>query len=142
MAAEKVWMRISQVLLTSNANRMKRNEPTHDEIVRLMGARNIMSEEQFVANTLALAQGRPMMLLRVREVEGIPKWFFGQVVFWRPGEPRQTNHTFSGRYCLFGLAAEGGKANKPVVSGKCMVFWPWYPGLQQKMETKSISESL
>ena len=70
-------MRISQVLLTSNANRMKRNEPTHDEIVRLMGARNIMSEEQFVANTLALAQGRPMMLLRVREVEGIPKWFFG-----------------------------------------------------------------
>ena len=43
------------------------------------------------------------------------------MVFWRPGEPRQTNHTFLGRYCLFGLAAEGGKANKPFSSRKCVV---------------------
>ena len=26
-----------------------------------------------------------------------------------------------------GLAAEGGKAKKQDVSGKCVVFWPWYP---------------
>ncbi len=26
---------------------------------------------------------------------------------------------------VFGLAAEGGKAKQTVVSGKCVVFWPW-----------------
>ncbi len=27
-------------------------------------------------------------------VKGIPKWFFGRVVFWRLGVVRQTNHVF------------------------------------------------
>ncbi len=26
----------------------------------------------------------------------IPKWFFGQVLFWRPGAPRPNNYTFLG----------------------------------------------
>ncbi len=30
-------------------------------------------------------------------VKGIPKWFFGQVVFWRPGVPRPKNHKCSGK---------------------------------------------
>ncbi len=41
------------------------------------------------------------------ESEGIPKWFFGQVVFWRPGVPRPQNHDFT---------------------KKSVVFWPWYTG--------------
>ena len=37
--------------------------------------------------------------------------------------PRSAIHTFSGTECLFGLAAEGGKANKPLSFRKCVVFW-------------------
>ncbi len=51
-------------------------------------------------------------LARVRrQVTGIPKCLFGQMVFWRPGVPRPNNHTFSGTTtCFFGLTAFGGKA--------------------------------
>ena len=48
--------------------------------------------------------------------KGIPKWFFSQVFFWRPGAPMQNNHTFSGRKWFVGLAAFGGKAKQPLFS--------------------------
>ena len=50
------------------------------------------------------------------EVKGIPKCFFGQVVFWRPGVPRPNNHTFSGKDLFVGHAAEGGKAKQHLFS--------------------------
>ncbi len=38
---------------------------------------------------------------------------------------QQKPHTSRQEWC-FGLAAFRGKAKKPVVSGKRVVFWPWY----------------
>ncbi len=43
---------------------------------------------------------------------------FWPSVFWRPGVPRPTNHTFSRNEWLFGFAAEAGKAKKAFVSAK------------------------
>jgi hypothetical protein len=57
----------------------------------------------------------------VSMIKGIPKWFVGQMIFWRPGVPRPKDHTFSRKPCFFSLAA-GGRANKPVVSRRCVVF--------------------
>jgi hypothetical protein len=56
-----------------------------------------------------------------------------EVVFWPSvfvgglGRQGNKNHTSSGTDLFFGLAAEGGKANKPLVSRTCVVCWPWYP---------------
>ncbi len=51
-----------------------------------------------------LAQEPNMKNPSVRnENQRIPKWLFGQVVFWRPGGPRPNNHTLSRNKCLFGL---------------------------------------
>ncbi len=63
----------------------------------------------------------PINLYGVGSLAGInfkemPKWFFGQVVFGRPGAPRPKNHTVSRSECLVGLAAFGGKAKKQLVS--------------------------
>ncbi len=57
----------------------------------------------------------------------IPKCFLGQVFFWRPGVPRPKNYTISGNWWCFCLAAHGGKANKPLVPGRCVFFCPWCP---------------
>jgi hypothetical protein len=45
-------------------------------------------------------------------VKEIPKCFVGQVFFWRPGAPKQNNHTFSGEDWFLGHAAFGGKATQ------------------------------
>ncbi len=58
---------------------------------------------------------------------GLPKFLFGQKVFGRPGVPRPKNHKLSGNEWFVGLAAEGGKAKKTLVSGKGVGLWPWYP---------------
>ena len=42
--------------------------------------------------------------------------------FVEAGVPRPKTDTFSRNDCLFCLAAEGGKANKPFFSGTCVVF--------------------
>ncbi len=54
-----------------------------------------------------------------------PEVAFGQVFFWRPGVPRPKNHTMFRHEWFFGLAAEGAKAQKSLVSGTFVVFWPW-----------------
>ncbi len=56
-----------------------------------------------------------------------PEVVFWPSLFWRPGVPRQQNHTCSRNARFFGRAAEGGRAKNPPVSGKRVVFWPWYP---------------
>ena len=61
-----------------------------------------------------------------------PVGVYWRSVFWRPGVPRPKNHTFSRKYWCIGLAAEGGKANKPQFSSNSVVFWPWYPRLPKK----------
>ncbi len=60
-----------------------------------------------------------------------PEVFVGQVVCWRPGAPRPKPPHVSRKRVVFGLAAESGKARKPLVSGKCVVCWPWYPSIQK-----------
>ncbi len=76
-------------------------------------------------------------------LKGIPKWLFGQVVFWRPRVPRPKNHTCSGKSCLFGIAAFGGKAKKQLVSGKCVVPWPRHPRPPKKQLTnKPLRDSV
>jgi hypothetical protein len=57
-------------------------------------------------------------------ISGIPRCFFGQVFFWRPGVPRPERHAFSRNAWFLGLAAFGGKAKKPFVPGTCVFFWP------------------
>ncbi len=42
------------------------------------------------------------------------------------GTKAKTPHIFR-KPTFFGLAAFGGKAQKLIVSSKCMVFWPWSP---------------
>ncbi len=49
------------------------------------------------------------------------KWFFGGLGY------HGQNHTFPGNEWFVGLAAFGGKDNKPFFSCKGVVFWPWYP---------------
>ncbi len=59
---------------------------------------------------------------------------------WYQGE--QTTH-FQETNTFWGLAAEGGKAKKPIVSGKCVVFGLGTPGLEQKpLGQKAITGSL
>ncbi len=50
------------------------------------------------------------------KVQRDPEVVFGQVFLGGLGVPKPTNRTFSGEEWLFGLAAEGGKANKPIFS--------------------------
>ncbi len=59
--------------------------------------------------------------------KGIPKCFLGHVFFWRLGAPRPKPTHFPALSVFVGLAAEGGKANKPFFSSSYMVFWPRYP---------------
>ncbi len=47
------------------------------------------------------------------QLRGIPKCFFGQLEFWRHGDPRPNNHTFARKEWLMGLAAFGGEAHQP-----------------------------
>ncbi len=75
-------------------------------------------------------------------VKRIPKLFFGQMGFWTPGVPRPQNHTVSRNEWFFGLAAEGGKANKTFVSVRCVVLCLGTPGLQQNTWPKNTSGSL
>jgi hypothetical protein len=56
-------------------------------------------------------------------------------VFWRPGVPRPTNHT------CFGIAAKGGKAKQPLVSGKCVIFGLGTRGLQKTLGQITTSGS-
>ena len=73
-ADDTVVISISSQLVARHANRMKKTEPTHDDIVRLVGARASMSDSQYVANTVVLAHGHPLTLLRVREAEHAEKF--------------------------------------------------------------------
>ncbi len=41
--------------------------------------------------------------------------------------PRPKNHTVSMDKYIFGFTAFGGMAPKPLVAGKCVVVWPWFP---------------
>ncbi len=64
---------------------------------------------------------------RAATLERDPEVFFGTTCFFEGlGYQGQTT-PFTEKVGFGGLAAEGGKANKPLVSGKCVVFWPWYP---------------
>ncbi len=45
-----------------------------------------------------------------------------------PGVPGPGDRACSGNRSLFGFAAFGGEAKRPLVSGKCVARWPWYPG--------------
>ncbi len=65
------------------------------------------------------------------KVKGTPKWFVGQLVFWRVGLPRPKYHTCSRNEWLFGIAAEGGKAKKALASLKCVFFGRGTPGLKK-----------
>ncbi len=56
-----------------------------------------------------------------------PEVVFWPSVFWRPGVRRPKNHTCSRNAWLFGLAAEGGKAKKPLFSFKYVICWPRCP---------------
>jgi hypothetical protein len=57
---------------------------------------------------------------------GMPKWFVGHVNCWTLGVPRPKKTTrFPETRGFVDLAAEGGKAKKPLVSGKRVVVWPW-----------------
>jgi hypothetical protein len=54
------------------------------------------------------------------------------MAFWRPGVPTPKKHTFSRNEWLFDLAAEGGKANEPLVSGTVAVFGALVPQASKK----------
>ncbi len=69
------------------------------------------------------------------KVKGIPKWFFGQVIFWRPGVPRpKTTHS----------------PEKPMVFGPCHLrrqctkttcFWKTFSGRQKNTwPTKTLRD--
>ena len=57
-------------------------------------------------------------------LKGIPKWFFVKW-FLRPWAPKPNKPFF--KNVLFGLAAFGGKAAKPLCSGKRVALWPRCP---------------
>ncbi len=66
-------------------------------------------------------------------LKGIPRWLFGQVFLLEAWGTKANNTIrFLETSVFFGLAAFGGKAKKPLVSGKRVVYWPCYPtGLQK-----------
>ena len=70
----------------------------------------------------------------------MPKWLFGQVVFGGLGAPRPKNFIFSGNEWFVGLAAEGGKANKRLVSGTSLVVGLGAPGLPKNIWPKKHVE--
>jgi hypothetical protein len=48
-------------------------------------------------------------------------------VFLEAWSTKAKHNTFSGTYWFIGLAAFGGRVNKPIFSLTSVVFLPWYP---------------